>query len=317
MADPTDCPICGSRLAAGAACPQCLRDVGLASGAAEEPLPASGRRSRLAVGAALAAAAGVVTYTIAFALGRPLDGSESALWHWIVCAALPDLAAVALVGGSIAGIVAWVRILNSEGRLRGVAWAAVGALLPVAALCAGAPLSLFTSDPGASLSPAGPAPPTYFVAEAEGGVAASVSAEERRRIDHLWDRLRRLPPQPTLDDVAALYAAPDLEALKAMDAPARTAQARAGTLGMPLLPRSALSIPDLELYSLTRVRFETAPPEKPTAPGAAAGDGGPCLAATATVSDGRRVIRFRLSRRRDGSGAVSDWYFARGKVDFE
>ena len=315
MAEPMNCPTCGSRLAAGAACPQCLRDVGLASGAAEEPQPqpVSGRRSRLAVASALAAAAGVVTHTIAFALGRPLDGSESALWQWIVCAALPDLAAVALVGGSIAGIIAWVRILNSDGRLRGVAWAAVGALLPFAALCAGAPFSLFTSEPGGLLSQSGPAPPTYFVAEAEGGVASSVSAEERRRIDHLWDRLRRLPPQPTLDDVAALYAAPDLEALKAMDSSARTAEARAGTLGMPLLPRSALSIPDLELYSLTRVRFETAPPEKPSAPG----DVGPCLAATATASDGRRVIRFRLSRRRDGSGAVSDWYFARGKVEFE
>jgi len=301
MIEPRTCPTCGTPLGATAACAVCLHEVGLTAGAAGAQPFADARRSRLAVAGGLATGAGAAVLAAAWVIGRASGPHPSSAWVWLLFTGVP----VAVIGaGWIASIVAWVRIHSSNGRLRGRAWAVTGTFLPLVLSCAGAPLAFF--DPVVT-GPEAPEPATqksYFVAESADGSSVKIPPEDERRIDELWARACRLPARPTLADAEDLYSRSDREVLKSLNPAGLAKDARAGEFGLPLLPRDVLSCPDLSMYSLTRVRFGA-----PIASDRVAPD----CRAVATATDGRRVIRFTLTR----DSSRSEWYFGAYKVEFE
>ncbi len=239
--------------------------------------------------------------------------------------------ALVIVPAWIASIVAWARIQQSENRLRGRAWAAVGTFLPVVACCLGAPLA-YLLTPGLThrtghepdSQPALVRPKDY-VAESAHGTPIPIPADDDARICELWERAQELPAAPTLDDVSDLYHDADRNAMRAMLDDRLAAEARDGLLGLPLLIRTQERIDvDLPRFRLTRVRFDITTSSEivnlPIAPTPSDLSGGGARNAIVTATDGRRVIRFPLSRRRLGPATdnrLSEWFFARGKVEIE
>jgi hypothetical protein len=292
MSDTKTCPTCGMPLAAEGWCANCTARAGPAL-------------SALALSGALLSGAGLVVLVVSFAIGASLELRDPGSWTWSVFFGLPALASLTMAVGCVVSVVAWVRIRGSDGRLRGLAWAVLGTLAPVLVCCAGAPLALVTKGTGTpGHAAAGPAPRTYFAAESADGKRVKIAPEEERRIDELWARVRRLPAVPTLADAEDLYSPSDRKVLKSLIPAGLAKDARAGEFGLPLLPRDVLSCPDLSTYSLARVRFGAPIPSNLVEP--------ECRA-VATATDGKRVIRFVLTRD-DGR---SDWYFGPYKVEFE
>lgn len=314
MADTPTCPTCATPLppdAADAACPKCAQPPSTDASATGVPGPAAAppagpaRTSPLAVAGVLLGAAGVVAIVAGIAIARsvePTGASSSAL---IAFTGMPVVAVLALLAGLAVSVFAWIQIRNSNGALRGVPWAATGTFLPVVVLCLCASKTLVRDDgPVPGLTPAPKPSRSYFAAESADGAAIKIAPDEERRIDELWRRAQRLPATPKLSDTEGLYSAEDVKVLESLKPDGLAKDARAGEYGLPLLPRDVLSCPDLETYSLTRVRFGAPIPSNRVPADSRA---------VATATDGRRVIRFVLTR----AGPRSEWYFAPYKVELE
>jgi len=318
MTDPTTCPACGSPLpadAADGACPKCAQPASSAAapaaaatdapGAAATPPAGPARLSPLAVAGVLLGAAGVLAIAAGVAIARSLEPTGRSASATLAFTGMPVVAVLALLAGSIVSVFAWIQIRNSAGALRGRAWAVTGTFLPVAVFCVGAPLSYFGPGlPMAGITPAEKPVRSYFAAESPDGRGITIAPEEERRIDELWQRVQRLPGTPTLSDAEGLYSESDLKVLKSLKPDGLAKDARAGEFGLPLLPRDVLSCPDLKMYSLTRVRFGA-----PIASNRVAAD----CRAVARATDGKRVIRFVLTR----DSSRSEWYFGPYKVESE
>jgi hypothetical protein len=148
-------------------------------------------------------------------------------------------------------------------------------------------------------------PNSLFAVEDDRGRPASLSLAQGYEIEILWTRMliarvdvdsayasRRSDAQTR---ILALYDAAGAATLAAMPADERKAKGDAGDLGLPLLDPEKLPRP--ERFEIVKLRLDPGP----------AGDRG----ATATATDGRTTLRFRLVRT---SGT---WRFAAARVEFE
>jgi hypothetical protein len=318
MTDPTTCPTCGSPLpadTADGACPKCAQPASSAAapaaaatdtpGAAAAPSAEPARLSPLAVAGALLGAAGILAIAAGVAIARSLEAGMNSASTTLAFTGMPVVAVLALLAGAIVSVFAWIQIRNSKGALRGLALAVTGTFLPVAVFCLSAPVVYFSGGmPMPGMTPRQKSPRSYFAAESADGKGIKIAPEEERRIDELWQRVQLLPATPTLSDTDGLYSDSDLKVLKTLTPDGLAKDARAGEFGLPLLPRDVLSCPDLEMYSLTRVRFGA-----PIASNRVAAD----CRAVARATDGKRVIRFTLTR----DSSRSEWYFGPYRVEFE
>lgn len=306
MSEPNPCPACETPLGADGKCPACAPVAAAASAAAPAaPEPPPVPLSALALTGALLAGAGATLLLALLVSGDSLPKYGSAFRNWFAFVGVPFAAVFALAAGGVTSVVAWVRIRSRPGSLRGQRWAAAGTFLPVAAWCLSASVPNFGPNGGGpGIEPARKEGRVYFVPESASGARIEIDPDEESRIGELWSRVRKLPGAPTLAQTEGLYSDDDFEVLKSLLPAGLAKDARSGELGLPLLPRDVLSCPDLTLYSLTRVRFGA-----PIASDQVPAD----RRAVATATDGRRVIRFVLTR----DGARSEWYFAPYKVEYE
>src|SRR5262245_53955737 len=320
MDDPMTCPDCGAPIppeADDGACPKCAPDSAAETAEPGPAKPAPGaapaapthtgpaRLSSLAVAGAILGAAGVVAIAAGVAIARSLGTAGPSATNTLAFTGMPVVAVLALLAGAVVSVFAWIQIKNSGGALRGRAWAATGALLPVAVACVAVPILCFGGGgPMPGIAPAPKATRSYFAPESASGQRIQIAPEVERRIDDLWARACRLPATPKLADAEGLYSDEDWKVLGSLRPDGLAKDARAGEFGLPLLPRDVLSCPDLAMYSLTRVRFGAA-----IASDRVAAD----CRAVAIATDGKRVIRFPLTR----ADARSEWYFAPYKVEFE
>jgi len=215
----------------------------------------------------------------------------------------------------IGGIVASVRVARSKGTRDGLGYAVtatiLGLVLPVGFVLM---TSVETSRAGRSSNEA--ALREKMAAEAEGfrGAVrfygpdgaelggAFVTPDERAWLLSQWDTARRALGSEESVLTSGVYHPTDIATLEAMPRDERRAKGAKGELGLPLLDPARLGGPASELR-LVSVRADE-------------GD----LTATGTVTNGRVVVRFPLTRIRTGPAAdrmTSRLYFGIGPVVIE
>jgi hypothetical protein len=263
----------------------------------------TGRLSKLAVLGACGLPIAIVAALVASANGRRDDSAAAA-------------AVLVLVVGWVASLVAWMRIRNSGGRLRGRTWSTLGSFLPVVGACL---VPAFTYS-GSARSSRQIANEVAYESAVTRGVfyfeskdPAVNEASEATAIRGLW---RRLSAAAGSGDTAALYAMylpEDEKALRALTGDVLAAKAAAGEIGLPFFARAALT-------------------SKPWTDG---GIGGYVLQAASVVdvvaldarsqiarvsayaTDGKSRLHFHLRGRitDDATGRHVEWFFDKGHVN--
>lgn len=152
---------------------------------------------------------------------------------------------------------------------------------------------------------------TDFVVEDERGKTVFLPVAERRRITALWrtaaleTRLLRprLPDDVRVDDERLrLYDLADAASIRAMPEAEQKARGDAGDLGLPLLDAARAPAP-LWKFRIVKVRLDANPGTRPSA--------------TVTATDGRCVLRFRLTRASSTSTEGLTWFLSRDRVEIE
>ena len=165
-------------------------------------------------------------------------------------------------------------------------WALIGTFLPLVAGCIGGPFLVFTAG-RTRLDQSG------------------ISETDTSLIHAKWGRLQALGLGGNFDAALALYERPTRPSLAAMSVTRRFEKARAGELGLPLLPPDLLAQP-ISKFWISATHFSDVP--------------GPDHEALVTATDGLTTLRFPMRRYATVSaeGIVSlTWDFAVGNVEIE
>jgi hypothetical protein len=242
-----------------------------------------GRLSKLAVVGGLGVPLTIAIVEVVAALS-PLGDSRAAFWIGGGFALL--------LAGWIVSIASWVRIRRSGDALRGLAWAVVGTVLPVVAVCSG--VFVVVLAPGVE--------PIRFAGLKEENErtqrdqqaridAASripdpkAAPSDHEAIEALWQRLRREHEGLTFERAEPFYDPAAYENLRAAPGALRRAA------GLPLADEALLGGP---LRDFTQLQVSVA-------------EGAPSATAIATAADGR-VLRFDFVRSDQG------WRFSTASV---
>jgi hypothetical protein len=209
------------------------------------------------------------------------------LWGW--AAGAPGhlrLAALVVGFGIVAGT--WFHLRQLAQRR-----------VPTATLWPGMLFAVFAFGPlNFLLTPPSPADlPTSAFVEDHVGRTALLSSAEGQDVEVLWLRLEFAEidaREGSADKRLDLYDAAGAAVLRALTTEERASRGDAGELGLPLL--GAAKRPRLDSLRIVRLRLDS--------------DVAP-LGATATATDGRATLRFRLVRTSDG------WRFAAAPVEID